>query len=254
MVVSQETERQKEIHSVHTQRMQQLQEEFDRVKYQNNKFLQDMATKDATYEETIKLKSGRFETLYNELFSQVTNQNNDLTRENEQLREELDDAAEKVEMYKGKLSLQSFNRRAHDLELKNKKNAELHAQIERLKSPDNERMKDVERIQHERIELEEQNLEFQSQLELIRVEADLRLNEAHQVHIHALEQESAHENTIRLLCEDKEALNRDTIALESEISALEFQVSTAHNEVERLKHRYRSLKPTIWDSSFNLKK
>ncbi|KAI9895282.1 hypothetical protein PsorP6_018731 [Peronosclerospora sorghi] len=85
-----------------------------------------------------------------------------------------------------------LSRRAHDLELKNKENSELHAQIERLKSPDHERMKDVERIQHESIELEEHNLELQRKLELIRVEADLRLNEAHQVHNHALEQESAH--------------------------------------------------------------
>ncbi|KAI9919620.1 hypothetical protein PsorP6_017525 [Peronosclerospora sorghi] len=243
MVVSQETERQKEIHSVDTQRMQQLQEEVDRVKHQNKKLLQDMATKDATYEEKIKSQSGQFETQYNELVSQVTNQINDLTRENEQLRAELDDASKKVEMYEGKLSLQSvendewrieckklqrqmhditrgnealkieFNRRAHDLELKNKENDELHAQIERLKSPDHERMKGIELIQHE-------NLELQRQLELIRVEADLRLNEAHQVHNHALEQEIAHENTIRLLCEDKKALNRDMIALASEISAL----------------------------------
>ncbi|KAI9914956.1 hypothetical protein PsorP6_007004 [Peronosclerospora sorghi] len=61
-VVSQDTERQKEIHSVDTQRMQQLQEDVDRVKYQNKKLLQDMATKDATYEATIKSKSVRFET------------------------------------------------------------------------------------------------------------------------------------------------------------------------------------------------
>ncbi|KAI9916504.1 hypothetical protein PsorP6_017185 [Peronosclerospora sorghi] len=104
MVVSQETERHKEIHSVDTQRMQQLQEEVDRVNHQNKKLLQDMATKDATYEETIKSQSGKFETQYNELVSQVTNQINDLTRENEQLRAELDDAAKKVEMYEGKLS------------------------------------------------------------------------------------------------------------------------------------------------------
>ncbi|KAI9906984.1 hypothetical protein PsorP6_004692 [Peronosclerospora sorghi] len=95
MVVSQETGRQKEIHSVDTQRMQQLQEEVNRVKHQNKKLLQDMATKDSTYEETIKSQSGQFQTQYNELVSQVTNQINDLTREDEQLRAELDDAAKK---------------------------------------------------------------------------------------------------------------------------------------------------------------
>ncbi|KAI9916507.1 hypothetical protein PsorP6_017186 [Peronosclerospora sorghi] len=134
-----------------------------------------------------------------------------------------------------------FNRRAHDLELKNKENAELHAQIERLKSPDHERIKDVELIQHESIELEEKNLDLQRQFELIWVEADLRLNKAHQVHNHTLEQESAHENTIHLIFEDKEALNRDMIALASERSALEFQFSTAHNEVERLKASVQKL-------------
>ncbi|KAI9922208.1 hypothetical protein PsorP6_002416 [Peronosclerospora sorghi] len=169
--------------SIEIGRLMQLQEEVDRVKNQNKKLLQDMATEDATYEETIKSQSGQFQTQYNELVSQVANQINDLTREDEQLRAELDNAAKKVEMYEGKLSLQSvkhdewrieckklqrqmhnitrgnealkieFNRRAHDLELKNKENAELHPHIERLKSPDHERMRDVERIQHESIEL-----------------------------------------------------------------------------------------------------
>ncbi|KAI9913473.1 hypothetical protein PsorP6_006756 [Peronosclerospora sorghi] len=114
-------------------------------------------------------------------------------------------------------------------------------------------MKYVERIQHKSIELEKQNLELQRKLELIRVEADLKLNEAHQVHNHALEQESAHENTIRLLCEDKETLNLDMIALAFERSAMEFQVSTDHNEVERLKASVQKLETDNMGLKFQLK-
>ncbi|KAI9917653.1 hypothetical protein PsorP6_013169 [Peronosclerospora sorghi] len=52
---------------------------------------------------------------------------------------------------------------------------------------------------------------------------------------------------------DKEALNRDMISLASDRSTLEFQVSTAHNEIERLKASAQKLETDNMGFEFQLK-
>ncbi|CAI5702880.1 unnamed protein product [Peronospora effusa] len=271
MATSQELNQQYQSRNADTQRMQQLTEELARAKYQIEHLVKETATKDSAHEETMKSQSADFENQYNNFVSQVEGQLDALTRENEQLRSDLDEAAKKLDMYEGKLSAQGkeldkwrkecetlqhqlqdvtreydslkreLDHNVYELELQKMKNAEVRAQTEQFLSPDNEFRKEVELLQSERVRLEEQNQELQRHIEAIRVEADARLNEAQQVHNHSREQEAAHENTVRLLYEEKEAINRNMMDLASEKSALEFQVMTANNDVERWKSSVQQL-------------
>ncbi|CAH0522730.1 unnamed protein product [Peronospora belbahrii] len=268
---SQEAEQQNQSRSADTQRMQQLMEELARAKYEIEQLSKETATKDAAYEETMKSQSTEVENQYNNFVSQVEEQFDGLKRENEQLRLELDETTEKMEAHEKKLltggeelgkwrtECEKLQHHLHDLtgehdslkrecehhlralELLNMKNAEIRAQNEQLLSPDNEFTKEVELLQRERVRLEDQNRELQRQIEAIRVEADARLNEAQQVHNYSLEQEATHENTVRLLCEEKEAMKRNIMDQASEKSALEYQVTAANNEAERWKSLVQQL-------------
>ncbi|CAI5738733.1 unnamed protein product [Peronospora destructor] len=269
MASSQELDQQYQSRSADTQKMQQqLTEELAHAKDQIEHLVKETVTKDTAHEETIKSQSAEFENKYNKFVSQVEGQFDGLTRENEQLRSELDEAAKNLEMYEGKLSTEGkelgkwrkecerlqhqlhdvtrecdslkreLEHNVYELELQKMKNADVRAQTEQFLSPDNELRKEVELLQSERVRLEEQNQELQRHIEAIRVEADARLNEAHN---HSLEQEAAHENTVRLLCEEKEAINRNMMDLASEKSAFEFQVMTANNDVERWKSSVQQL-------------
>uniref|UniRef100_A0AAV1V015 Uncharacterized protein n=1 Tax=Peronospora matthiolae TaxID=2874970 RepID=A0AAV1V015_9STRA len=265
MASSQEADQLKQRHSTDTQQIQQLMEEVVQAKDRIESISKDMAAKDTAHEEAMKVQSADFENQYNDFVSQVEGQFNTLTHENEQLRVELDETAKKLEMNSDQLladkreiekwhseyevlqhQLHGVNReydalkreyehRLHEVESRNKDNAELRAQIEHLLSPGREHTNEAELLQSELVRLEDQNRELQRQIEAIRVEADARLNEAQQVHSHAIEQEAAHASTVRALCEEKEAMNREMLSLHAQKSALEAEVTTAINEAERWK-------------------
>ncbi|CAI5737554.1 unnamed protein product [Hyaloperonospora brassicae] len=265
MASSQEADQQKQCHSLDTQRIHQLMEEVaqanDRIESMSN----DLAAKDAAHEEAMKAQSADFEHQYNEFVSQVEGQFNTLTHENEQLRAELDETAKQLKVCSDQSladrrevdkwhseceTLQrqlhgvtrehdalkrEYEHQLHEMGSRDKDNAELRAQIEHFLSPGREHTNEVELLQNERARLEDLNRELRKQIEAIRVEADARFNEAQQLHNHSIEQEAAHASTVRVLCEEKEAMNRDMMTLSAQKSALEAEVTMAINEIERWK-------------------
>ncbi|KAE9351709.1 hypothetical protein PF008_g5803 [Phytophthora fragariae] len=271
MASSQEAEQQQQSRNAEAKKMQQFTEEVTRAKQQLEALSKELAAKDAAHAEAMKSQSTEFENQYNDFVAQVEEQFNELTRENEQLRADIDEAANKLQVYEGqslaggeelskwrmeceKLQHQllegtrendslkrEIEHRLQEIEAKNKENAELNAHIEQFLSPDNERTREVELLQRERVRLEEQNRELQGQIETIRVEADARLNEAQQIHSRYLEEKTAHENTVRSLCEEKEEMNRTMLVLSSEKSTLEFQVTSVRAEVEHWKAAVQQL-------------
>ncbi|KAG6611874.1 uncharacterized protein IUM83_14264 [Phytophthora cinnamomi] len=267
MASSQEVEQQQQSRIADSQKLQQLTEEVTRAKHQTEALSKDLAAKD----EVIKSQSTEFETQYNDFVAQVEEQFNELNRENEQLRADLDDAVNKLHEYEGQSSAgreeltkwrtecetlqhqlhegvrendslkREIEHRLQEIEAKNKENAELNSHIEQFLSPDNERTKEVELLQRERVRLEEQNRELQGQIETIRVEADARLNEAQQIHTRYLEENTVHENTVRSLCEEKEEMNRSMLAMSSEKATLEFQLTSVRTEIEHWKASVQQL-------------
>ncbi|KUF66790.1 hypothetical protein AM587_10013584 [Phytophthora nicotianae] len=265
MATSQEAEQQNQSRLMEAQKMQQLTEEVARAKQQMETLSKDLAAKEAAHDEAMKSQSAEFENQYNDFVSQVEGQFNEMTQENDQLRADLDEAVKKLGMYEGhaaaggeelnkwrseceKLQHQlhegareneglkrELEHRLQELELRNKENAELSARIEQFLSPDNERTREVELLQGERVRLEEQNQELQRMIEETRADAEATMEEAHRVHDRSIEQKTTHENTVRSLCEEKEALNRNLMMLSSEKSVLEAQISTARNEIEHWK-------------------
>ncbi|ETK75008.1 hypothetical protein L915_18311 [Phytophthora nicotianae] len=265
MATSQEAEQQNQSRLMEAQKMQQLTEEVARAKQQMETLSKDLAAKEAAHDEAMKSQSAEFENQYNDFVSQVEGQFNEMTQENDQLRADLDEAVKKLGMYEGhaaaggeelnkwrseceKLQHQlhegareneglkrELEHRLQELELRNKENTELSARIEQFLSPDNERTREVELLQGERVRLEEQNQELQRMIEETRADAEATMEEAHRVHDRSIEQKTTHENTVRSLCEEKEALNRNLMMLSSEKSVLEAQISTARNEIEHWK-------------------
>ncbi|KAL4155270.1 hypothetical protein PRNP1_007380 [Phytophthora ramorum] len=265
MAISQEAEQQHHSRNVDIQRIQQLTEEIERAKRQIETLSKDMAARNAAHTEAMKSQSTEFENQYNDFVAQVEGQFNDMTRENEQLRADLDEASKTVGLHEGRTSAdgeelgkwrtecenlqhqlhegarendslkRELEHRVQELELKNKENAELNAHIQQFLSPDNERTREVELLQMERARLEEQNLELQRLIDSTRAEIDTKLDEAHQEHIRSRDQETAYQNEIRSLYTEKEDMNRNIVALSSEKSTLEFQISSARNEIEHWK-------------------
>ncbi|GMF26920.1 unnamed protein product [Phytophthora fragariaefolia] len=271
MASSQEAEQQQQSRNEDAQRMQQLTEGIARAKQQVEVLSKDLAAKDAAHAEAMKSQSTEFEKQYNDFVAQVEDQFNEMTQENEQLRADLDEAANKLQGYEGQAAAEGeelrkwrteceklqhqlhegmrendslkreIEHRLQEFEAKSKENAELNAHIEQFLSPNNERTKEVELLQSERIRLEDQNRELQRQIETIRVEADARLTEAQQVHNRYLEEKTAHENTVRVLCEEKEEMNRKMMSLSSDKSTLEFQITSIRTESDHWKGNVHQL-------------
>ncbi|KAF1773186.1 hypothetical protein GQ600_2129 [Phytophthora cactorum] len=265
MATTQEAEQQNQSRLMEAQKMQQLTEEIARAKHQMEVLSKDLAAKESAHDEAMKSQSAEFENQYNDFVSQVEGQFNEMTQENEQLRADLDEAAKKLGMYEGQVTVggeelnkwrseceklqhqlheggrendslkRELEHRLQELELRNKENAELRARIVQFLSPDNERTREVELLQGERSRLEEQNRELHRLIEETRADAEATLEEAHRVHDRSVEDKISHENTVRSLCEEKEALNRNLMTLSSEKLALESQTTTARNEIEHWK-------------------
>ncbi|KAG3118814.1 hypothetical protein PI125_g2553 [Phytophthora idaei] len=265
MATTQEAEQQNQSRLMEAQKMQQLTEEIARAKHQMEVLSKDLAAKESAHDEAMKSQSAEFENQYSDFVSQVEGQFNEMTQENEQLRADLEEAAKKLGMYEGQVTVggeelnkwrseceklqhqlheggrendslkRELEHRLQELELRNKENAELSARIEQFLSPDNERTREVELLQGERSRLEEQNRELQRLTEETRADAEATLEEARRVHDRSVEDKIAHENTVRSLCEEREALNRNLMTLSSEKLALESQTTTARNEIEHWK-------------------
>jgi chromosome segregation ATPase len=282
MATSQEAEHAHQSRSADAQRMQQVAEEAARAKQQVETLAKELAAKESTHAEAIKTQAAEFESQYNDFVAQVEEQFNDLTRENEQLRADGEAAAHKLGMYEGQASTggeelakwrtecetlqrqlsegarehealkRELEHRLQELEARNKENAELNAHIQQFLSPDNERTKEVELLQRERQRLEEQNLELQRQMEEIRAEVDARMEEAHALHSRALEEEAAHQLAVQALCDEKEATNRNLLALSSDKALLESQVTSARNELEHWKASAQQLEKTTQELELRL--
>ncbi|KAF4129414.1 hypothetical protein GN958_ATG21369 [Phytophthora infestans] len=265
MATSQEAEQQIQSRMQEAQKMQQLTEEVARAKQQMETLSKTLAAKESAHDEAMKLQSAEFENQYNDFVSQVEGQFNEMTQENEQLRSDIEEAAKKLTMYEGQVTVggeelnkwrseceklqhqlhegareneslkRELEHRLQELEQRHKENAELNARIEQFLSPDNERTREVELLQGERLRLEARNQELQRLMEETRADAEATMEEAHRVHDRSIEDNISHENTVRLLCEEKEALNRNLMTLSSEKSTVEAQIATTRNEIEHWK-------------------
>ncbi|KAG7387408.1 hypothetical protein PHYPSEUDO_014171 [Phytophthora pseudosyringae] len=275
MATSQEAEQQNQSRTVEAQRMQQQTEEVARAKQQIEALSKRLTAKDAAHDEAMKLQSAEFENQYNDFVSQVEGQFNEMTQENEQLRADLNEAAKKLEVYEvqsstegeeigrwrteyEKLQLQlnegarendSLKRelelRLHELESRNKENAEFSAQIEQFLAPDHERTKEVELLHGQRAHLEEQNRELQRLMEETRAEANATMEEAHRVHDRSVEQKTVHDTTVRSLCEEKEAMNRNLVILEAQVTSARSEIEHWKSSVHQLENDKRGLELRI---------
>ncbi|RLN72231.1 hypothetical protein BBJ28_00000528 [Nothophytophthora sp. Chile5] len=212
------------------QRIQQLTEEMEGAKRQFEKMAKELADKDTAHAEAMKTQSAEFEAQYTEFVGQVDSQFSELTQENEQLRASLEDADKKLEaqseqvsgemeeeLSKWRAECEKLEHQLHDLDSDNealrrelehrvqelernkKENADMNAQIEQFLSPNNERTKEVELLNRERLRLEEQNQELQRQIATTQTEAAVRIDEARQEHLRSVEAESAHRRAVHSL-------------------------------------------------------
>ncbi|KAL7999579.1 hypothetical protein Plhal703r1_c25g0106891 [Plasmopara halstedii] len=279
MTSAQEVEKQNQSRIMEAQKMQQLAEEAARAKHQLEILSKELAAKHAAQEEAMKVQSAEFENQYNDFVSQVENQFNEMTHENGELRARLEETVKTTELLKSQSVVekeelsrcqtectklqrrledgsreygslkQELENHVQELELRNTQNAHLSAQIAHLMSSDNERKNEMDLLQAERLRLEERNQDSQRLVEETRAQAEALMEEAHRVHDHSIEQQATHDNTVRLLHEEIEAINRNLMTLLSEKETLEAQITTDRTEidqwktsVQQLEHDKRQLK------------
>ncbi|TMW56237.1 hypothetical protein Poli38472_008885 [Pythium oligandrum] len=209
-----------------------LKKQGDEMEAQFNAHLQDV-------QKFVEKKSAETE----ELRGALKAREEDILKLQKAAMEEVTKWQKECEEYAGRASALDFDGSAlrrevehckKELEMREKEIESLKGQIAAYLAPDNERSKQTELLQRERLRLEDQNRDLRHQLDSIKKEAEQKLEELNQNQMRVMEEASAQRATVVSLHHEKDDLQRALGEITAEKTAMESHMRRITEEREVL--------------------